>query len=201
MLPYMFLLTIAGNGINFKEYIYIPKKENDANWVIENSYDELREKSIINRVSIDKLFYNDSEPIKLFLRIDDNEITNELIEKLCPGITPYDRYSYSFRPFDILDFNIKEHYRSISYKEHKAKLETSLSCTSKIYEVFIDGNQIPSLEYVFYQHPNAEEQGLLTGININELEIGRHKLIVKIKQVDNDKLKIGETISIPFFKN
>ena len=132
MLPYMFLLTIAGNGINFKEYIYIPKKENDANWVIENSYDELREKSIIDRVSIDKLFYNDSEPIKLFLRIDDNEITNELIEKLCPGITPYDRYSYSFRPFDILDFNIKEHYKSISYKEHKAKLETSISCTSKI---------------------------------------------------------------------
>ncbi len=202
MLPYMFLLAIAGNEINFNEYIYIPKKEIGSNWVIENNYDNLRKQSLIEQASIEKLFYNENEPIKLFLRVDDNEKTNQLIEALCPKITSYNRQPYTFRPFNVLKITMNDKYHSqVSDIAHNEKTESSLSCISKIYEVSIDLSQLQSLDYIFYQHPNSGEKGILTGININDLEYGKHKLIIKIKTLNNDTIGIGETIEIPFFKN
>ena len=101
-----------------------------------------------------------------------------------------------------MSISIKDKYhKKTSATEHQAKIESSQSCISKIFEVSIDSTQMPSLNYVFYQHPNAGEQGLFTGININELKTGKHQLIIKIKHLDDDNIEIGETITIPFFKN
>jgi hypothetical protein len=201
MLPYMVLLAFAGKTVSLNEYTYIPKKENAANWVLEDNYDSLRKRSLIKQATIDKLFYNKNEPIKLFIRVDDTETTNQLIEKICPNITSYDRSSNRISPFDAITItNSDDYLKRVSPTEHKAKIETSISCISKIYEVSIDSNQI-SPDYVFYQHSNSDENGILTGINTNELENGKHNLIIKIKSLDNDTVRIGETIKIPFFKN
>ena len=202
MLPYMFFLAIAGNEMSFREYIYIPKKESGSNWIIEDHYDEFRKKTLIEDASIEKLFYDKNEPIKLFLRVDDNEKTNGLVKTICPEITSYEGYTYSIRPFHVFNIKItdKKHKR-ISSVAHKNKIESSLSCISQIYEVSIDSNRIQSLDYVFYEHPNFGEEGLLTGININDLESGRHTLTIKIKRLKKDKIGIGKTIEIPFFKN
>jgi len=202
MLPYMLLLAFVGNEMSFQDYIYIPKKENASNWVIEKNYNSLREKQLIDQASIDKLFYKDNEPIKLFLRVDDNEKTNQLIEVLCPNIESYNRSSYFFRPFGALSIKSNEPYhRKISAAEHSANVEKSISCISKIYEVSVDSNLLQSIEYVFYEHSNAGERGILTGINIDELENGKHNLTINIKSLDRDSLVLGETIKIPFFKN
>ncbi len=202
MLPYMFVLAFLGGKMSFKEYVYIPKKENGSNWVIENNYNSLREKSPIKEASIDKLFYNADEPLKLFLRVDDNEKTNQLIEKLCPEITSYNRQPYSLRPFNALKITWNDGYhKKVSLADHKARIEYSLSCLSKIYEVSIDSNQVENVDYVFYQHQNSGEEGLLTGININDLKIGKHKLIIRSKSLTKDSIEIGDSIEIPFFKN
>ena len=202
MIPYMFFLAFAGNEVNFNEYIYIPKKEDRSNWVLEGYYDSLRGKSSINLASIDKLFYNENEPIKLFLRVDDNEETNQLIETLCPNITAYNRRPYIIKPFNTLTITMRDYYRTqVSAKDHKAKIENSLSCVSKMYEISIDSTQLESIDYVFYQHPNAGEKGILTAINIDQLENGKHNLIIKMKHAANETVKNGVPIEIPFFKN
>lgn len=202
MLPYMLLLAFLGNEMNFHEYVYMPKKENNSNWVIENNYDNLRKKTIIDQASIEKLFYFENEPIKLFLRVDDNEITNELIKALCPEITSYNRQPLIIRPFNAYTITSNDWYHSqISAVDHNAKIESSLSCISKIFEVSIDSNRIEPLDFVFYQHPNFGKKGLLTGINIKKLEPGKHQLIIKTKELNNDTIGVGKTIKIPFFKN
>jgi len=202
MLPYMLFLAFAGNEVNFNEYIYLPKKENGSNWVIENNYDNLREKSLIKEASIDKLFYNKNEPIKLFLTVEDNEMTNQLIEILCPEITSYNRKPFTIRPFNTLRITINDEYHNqVPPKQHNQKIKKSLSCISKIYTVSIDSIRLQTQDYVFYQHPNSGEKGLLTGINTNSLENGKHKLIIQKKSLDNGTIKTGEKIEIPFFKN
>jgi len=60
---------------------------------------------------------------------------------------------------------------------------------------------LANLDYVFYQHPNFEEKGILTGINIKQLDQGRHKLRVKVKQAEGDTITVKETIELPFFIN
>lgn len=202
MLPYMFMLAFLGNEMNFNEYIYIPKKENGSNWVVENNYDDLRKNSPIDEASIGKLFYDKNEPVKLFLRVDDNKTTNDLIEKICPEITPYNRQPFTIRPFNALKITLNDGYHSqVSASDHKGKIESSLYCMGKIFEVSIDANRIEDLDYVFFEHSNSGEKGLLTGININKLESGKHKLIIKVKKLNNDSIGFGKIIEIPFFIN
>jgi len=202
MLPYMLILAISGNELKLKDYVFIPKKENRANWVMENNYDNMRKKYPIELASIDKLFYEENESIKLFLRINDNEKTNHLIETLCPDLRSYDRQDFTFRPFNALKFNFSDDYfKNTSAEEHKIKVENSLACLSKVYDVSIDTGESESFDYVFYEHPNSKEKGLLTGINIDQLETGKHKLIIKKKGVNQDTVRVEEVLEIPFFKN
>ena len=202
MLPYMFFLAIIGNEINYHEYLYIPKKENGANWVIENNYDGLREGAAIKEASIEKLFYDKEEPIKLFLRVEDNGKTNDLIKEICPDLNPYERHNYSVRPFNALKFSISDKYHNkISRNQHNQRIDNSLSCMSQIYNVSLDSSLVQSLDYVFYQHPNSGERGLLTGISIDGLQSGKHKLVIEKKVVKNNAIDIGKTIEIPFFIN
>ncbi len=202
MLPYMFLLAFVGNAIDYKKYIYIPKKEDRSNWVIENYYDSLRDKSLIKDASINKLFFEENETIKLFLRVNDNEKTNALIKSLCPEITSYDRQPYTIRPFNTLRVSTNDdYYEKVSPEIHRSKVETSIDCISKMYEIAIDDNILDALDYVFYQHPNASEKGILTGININNLPKGKHTLSIYIKTSKEKNLKKDKIIEIPFFKN
>ena len=204
MLPYMLFLALAGNEISYQEFTYIPQKENGANWVIERNYDDLRKGSTIKQFSIDKLFYDQNEPIKLFLRMDDKDSNNKLIKHLCPDISSYDRYNFIIKPFDAATITMSDRGKYIkrtTVKERESKIEQSISCIAKIFEISIDTMPAQSLDYVFYENPNAKEPGLLTGININALKPGKHNLNIKIKRLKNGKIEFGDTIVIPFFKN
>ena len=202
MLPYMILLAFLGNEINFQEYIYIPKKENGSNWVIENHYDDLRKNTIIKHASIEKLFYKENEPIKLFLRVEDDEKTNSLIKNLCPEIESYNRQHYAIRPYNVFNISLNDGYHDqISTLDHASKVESSIFCISKIFEVSIDSNRIDALDYVFFQHENSGEKGILTAIDTRDLLTGKHELIIKRKLLNSDSIQVDDPIKIPFFKN
>lgn len=69
---------------------------------------------------------------------------------------------------------------SFSFDEPTAKqVKEAVDCLGEYYSVYIDEHKMMNLDYVFYEHPNRDEKGILTRINTDELEKGLHQLVIK----------------------
>jgi len=188
MIPYMILLTFLQTGINFEKRSYLPEKSYNKNWIDPQYYDSLREKQQINYASINKVKFN-NEPIQLFLKYEEDDKTKKIIKTLCPSYTISDDWKLEINPFQI--FNIR-----VGSGLTKDTIEVPIDCISKLYSISIDSTKLISNDFLFYQHPNQNEKGLLTFINIDNLSFGKHLLNIVVK-TDLDDTGF---FAIPFFK-
>lgn len=200
MIPYIAFLMIFSSGMNIGSFNYIPAKKDNSNWAIEHYYDNLRKDEAIKIASIDKLVYRD-EAIRLFIRYKDTEATENSLKQLCPNIIPYDRSKYQMnaaRDFqDGMDSAVEE--RRSTTKSQKPTAP-SITCITKMFEISIDSLSFTTDDFLFYEHPNMGEQGIMTVIDIDDLPSGKHNLALKIKSDYKDSAFKIRTIEIPFFK-
>lgn len=83
----------------------------------------------------------------------------------------------------------------------RVNAKSVVDCLGDFYAVSIDGRKIQGLQYVFYQHPNQDEKGILTRISVEHLGNGYHELILHNRQLtgENDELKETEAAFFPFW--
>jgi hypothetical protein len=208
MIPYIFLLILFREGINFGGYKYMPLKKQNSNWVINNHYDDLRKNERIGKAAINKFLYQD-EPLQLFLPYNDGSETEKCLERLCPDFVPYKRSKFELNAIQSFTDGFKEGMIEQKSKEYKDSIVNGISsqadfaihCISQLYDIRIDSFSFTSKDFIFYQHTNMGEKGILTVIDISSLSNGKHTLILETKTGYKDDEYIIETIEIPFFKN
>jgi len=78
----------------------------------------------------------------------------------------------------------------------------ALQCMNEFYQVYIDGNLLTGLQWVFHEHSGSNEKGIMTWIDVEGLADGQHVLEVKLKNYSATKYLIpeGSYAHIPFFK-
>lgn len=205
MIPYMLLLILFHEGISVGSYNYLPSKGQNSNWIIEKYYDDLRGNERMDRATIDKFIYQD-EPLQLFIRYQDNSETEKCLKYLCPDFEPYQRNEYELNAIrDMREgFNTgargKKDTRDKEAKATQSLADNSIDCISQLYNIQIDSLNFSNEEFVFYQHPNQNEKGLITVIDISTLPKGKHTLILETKTDFKDNEFITQTVKIPFFK-
>lgn len=207
MIPYMLFLVVFQEGLSIGSFNYMPSKDQNSNWVIENYYDNLRENERIDRASINKFMYQD-EPLQLFIRYKDEPETEKCLEQLCPDFIPYDRGKYGLRAFEEMKdgFNRgaserrSQEERNAMKRDEQNQADISIACIGQLYSISIDSMRIRSKDFMFFEHPNLGERGLLTIIDISSLPRGKHTLGLEIKTDYKDMEFVSEQVEIPFFK-
>ncbi|MEL7121658.1 MAG: hypothetical protein AAFO07_19575 [Bacteroidota bacterium] len=207
MIPYMFLLLIFNEGISIGSYNYMPTKEQNLNWVIGSFYDDLRNNEPIEEATINKFIYQ-SEPLQLFIPYKDDAETEKCLARLCPDFTSYGRRKYELNAIKAFMTGFKEgaadrktnEYRDSVINVAQNQADRSIDCIRELYDISIDSLAFTSKEFIFYQHPNFGEKGILTVIDISSLANGKHTIVLKTKTNYKDDEYVTETIEIPFFK-
>lgn len=204
MIPYILILIVFMEGISIGSYNYIPLKSQNSNWTLERYYDDLRKNERINMASIDRFIYND-EPLQLFIRYNDKPETEKCLKHICPDFEPYNRNEYELNVIKGIKegFNIRKRnkeVRDLMKSKAKTQADNSIDCISHLYSIKIDSMSFTNKEFIFYEHANQGEVGLLTVIDISILPKGKHTLILETKTDFQDNEFITETIEIPFFK-
>ena len=210
MIPYMLFLIVFQEGISIGSYNYLPLKGQNSNWVIENNYDKLRKDERIKKASIDKFIYQDQdESLQLFVLYKDDTETEKCLKQMCPGFTPYERSEYELNAIKDGQSGFSEgamdrqtqKVRDSIIAVAQNRANSSIDCIIQLYSISIDSLSFTNRDFIFYQHPNLGETGLLTVIDISTLPNGKHALILETKTDYKDNEFRTEIVEIPFFKN
>lgn len=121
---------------------------------------------------------------------------NKLLADICPG----------FRPGKEAGFGTMIRF-SVDRKQEKQKVneaDSALACLSNIYEIHVDDSLFHQPSFKFYKHPNDEEYGLLTVLDVNGIARGLHHLrvkkLAKAPVGDSPTLQMQDYFVIPFWK-
>ena len=193
LVPYV-LIVIFLLTFTIKSHVWFPDSPGQTG-LLKSYYDDLRQK--------DKRIFNGSIPSKFvkngFLEIFLNYrpfSDDQALAMLCP----------EFKPLKEAGFGTDLVF-SVNGNDGVPRLnapDSALMCMARLYEIRVDDSIFQNPTFKFYEHPNDEELGLLTVIDLNELPRGPHQLQVKKlwkeKVDDRDTLLLQNYFSIPFWK-
>lgn len=174
--------------MKFDQYIFYPDNGTDFK-MSSNVYDDLRnEDDYIFKASIPSQIVKENFlPLFIRYRVEDNEV----LKKHCDIFEPKKKDGFN-SGIVISDNGIQMSSAYIN----EDNPEDALECLSTFYTIKIDSVAIPS-EFYFYTHPNQEERGVFTMLEIDSLSKGNHDLIIKNKilnreneLIENDFAKI-----------
>lgn len=196
LVPYI-LGTIFLMSFKIKSHVFFPE-ESHSTLLRSSRYDDLRGE--------DRMIYGGSIPSKfvengfleLFIRYspipDDGSLA-----LLCPDFKPLRESGFG----TDLVFNTGE-VDSASLRLDAP--DTALVCLAKLYEVQVDDSIFQNPTFHFFEHPNHEERGLLTILDVAYLPRGPHQVWVRRLEIESvgadaqDTLQRQEYFSIPFWK-
>ena len=182
LVPYLFIgSTIA--TIKNDSFLYFPEKE-----ILENRYylENIGENKIISKPAIPSKIIKDSY-LELFIPyrgIDDKAIAYN-----CPNLRP----PKSIGPkTTIIQFNADK---------NSSPVDSLLSCVASVNRIMINDSLYEEIDFDFYVQPVNNEHGLLTMIDINHLDRGKHILtVLKLSINKKDSASWKPLNKIPFWK-
>lgn len=191
LVPYIVLAMILGS-ITFVTHGYFPIRGGKTA-LLTNNYDDIRDEKARTNVASIPSKYIDNGYIELFLpynpKDDDKAITH-----ICPGLTP--AKSTGVKVDGMVKIN--------SSNNRKSSPDSLLMCMSAMHQLYINDSLVPSPEFHFYEHPNRDNVGLLTIIDVSYLPRGEHFIKVETqspRRVNRrDTILFVESAFIPFWK-
>lgn len=187
---YLFALFIIPVS-NFNQYHFFPDNKT-PNKIYSSNYDNLR--------VADRFIYDASIPsniitdqyLPLFIRYDVSH--NDLLRKLCTDYIP--NKTGVFQPGIKFDSGIQIGEADVEEED----AEKLLNCLSSFYTLYINDSLFNKNEYFFYNHPNKNEYGLLTTLDIRHLEKGQNTIKIDIQhEAKKDSIISKEYVRFPFW--
>lgn len=190
LLFYILLFTVFP-FIKYDQYIYYP--DNGANIKLDDvPYDDARAEGVsIWNGSIPSKFVKESY-LPLFIRY--RPYHNETIKEFCSDWIPTKEDGFNSGIQISADgLRINEPYIS---EDDPAG---ALHCLEKYYTVQLDSSEVKS-DFYLYRHPNKEERGIMTIIDIDSLNRGKHLLNINRKAFNKQKVLVDTSyVVIPFW--
>ena len=207
MIPYIALLMLFHDGISIGGYNYMPLKQQNSNWAVDNYYDTLRKDKRIRKASIDQFIYSNNH-LQLFIKYQDDRDTEKCLAQICPDFVPFQRSKFGLNALNDFQRGFKEGSRKKDTGEERDSMMTeaqnqadaSIECIGQLYSIAIDSLSLTNKDFIFYEHPNMGEKGIFTVIDISNLSNGKHSLILEAKTGYKNDEFLTETIKIPFYK-
>ena len=207
MIPYIALLMLFHDGISIGGYNYMPLKQQNSNWAVDNYYDTLRKDKRIRKASIDQFIYSNNH-LQLFIKYQDDRDTEKCLAQICPDFVPFQRSKFGLNALNDFQRGFKEGSRKKDTGEERDSMMTeaqnqadaSIECIGQLYSIAIDSLSLTDKDFIFYEHPNMSEKGIFTVIDISNLSNGKHSLILEAKTGYKNDEFLTETIEIPFYK-
>lgn len=169
--------------------------EDNPQEIIKSCYDDLRnEGNLIQSASIPSKFVSNGF-LELFIRYLPNQ-DDRILQKKCPDVLP--PTEPGFHPGFYIDLTGEEDKVQVDFPK------LSLDCLSSLYELRINDSLYQKPSYRFYKHPNKDERGLLTLLDVAYLPRGEHEII--IRKLDRDTTEGSEAlimkdfVRFPFWK-
>jgi len=187
---YIFL-SLLTPFIKYDQYIFYPDNGNIIK-LTDSVYDDVRvDGDNILGASIPSQFVKESF-LPLFIRYRAHH--NEALKATCPD----------WKPMKKDGFNSGIRLSSEGFTMNAAYIretqpEKALECLTNFYPVYIDSTKLDS-EFFLYRHPNNEERGIITMVDIDSLRRGKHEINVKYKYLNREKTLVDEDyVIIPFW--
>ena len=190
------LLAFLIHAYTFEYYIFIT--DNTTHYeMIHNRYEnQLNEAAPITIASVQNDIISDPF-IKLFIRYDIRD--NQALTQYC-DFKP--QLQEGFNPTTESSFYINQK-KVIGRNKNDDDPSDALNCLGSFYQVYLDGNKIDSLDFLFYTHPHKSEKGILTYISTDSLTKGKHVIqIIKPLQKETTEDTLWESkhyADIPFW--
>lgn len=186
------LLFIMIPFFKYDQYIYYPDN-GSAIKLNDHEYDDVRlDGANIWFASIPSQFIDDSF-LPLFVRYRPQH--NALIKEICDDWQPLKK--------DGVNSGIKITSQGLNLGDayvRESEPEKALECLSDFYSISLDSKKL-DLEYYLYIHPNNEERGIITVIDIDSLSRGKHVIDISYKEFNTQEVLVDSSYSsIPFWK-
>lgn len=191
IVPYIVLAMILAS-INFVTHTYYPSRPGKT-LLSTLEYDDIRgEKARTNAASIPSK-YVDNGYLEVFLPYNPAS-DDKSIEALCPGLTPAKNTGVKIQ--GIVTFN--------SINNRNSDADSLLQCMSSMHRLYVNDSLFPDPTYHFYDHPTRDNVGLISILDVNYLERGKHQFRMETylpSRVDRrDTMLYVESAFIPFWK-
>ena len=189
LVPYIALMGFLGS-MYFQTHPYYPQEQAGHLQFRPQYYDNLRpERTIVDKPSLPAPYVSNGflEVFIPYLPVSDDE----RIKSICEDFEPLKKTRLKS---DIIIINVN------NGEDLKAAADSSFICLSSIYRIRVNDSLFTEVDYQLYQHPNQQERGLRTTLDVDYLQRGRHDLIVeKVKTKKKDSLSWRTFSSIPFW--
>ncbi len=194
MIPYIFsVIWLASMRVD--SHIWFATEANNLG-IIKSCYNDLLAgDKLISSASIPSKFVGNGY-LELFVRYIPSEDDPNLKRK-CPDVKP--PTEPGIRSGFYIDLTGED-----DDEDQLDFPKTSLDCLSSLYELRIGDSLFQQPKYRFFKHPNKEERGLLTMLDVAYLPRGEHEII--IRKLGNDTSEDGNAlimkdfVRFPFWK-
>lgn len=178
------VLFVVYPFVKFDQYIFYPDNSGSNSKLWRNEYDDLRNGDSYIRVASIPTQIVSGSFLPLFVRYSVRD--NEVLSKFCTDFVPTKKDG----------FNSGIYFKNGSLKVGDAIVneenpEKALECLSNFYSVKIDSVEIIP-DFYLYIHPNQQERGVQTMLEIGDLERGKHEIFINRKKL-NKKQEIEDT--------
>ncbi len=187
LVPYILFLALA-SSVSYASGVYFPDFSNDAR-LDTQYYDDRRpaDGDVPQRASIPSRFV-DNGFLELFLPYDPND-DDAAIEALCPDLEPVRSKGF-----------VLEGIITISDLNRRADTDSLLRCMSALHRIYVDDSLHQRPVFHFYTHPQRQDDGLLTILDVDYLARGEHLLRLETVEAVGDSLVWRASARIPFWK-
>lgn len=193
LIPYI-LLVLWVSSLGIDSHVWFPD-DPEKTALYKGFYDDLRkEETLVGNASIPSRFVQNGF-VELFIRYFPSEDDKTLLLK-CPNVKSPKKPG--IRSDIVLGINAG------SEEPDKDFPGKSLECLSSIYEISIGDSVFTEPAFRFYNHPNKQEKGIITTLDVQYLPRGEHQITIrKFKKYRNegkDSLRLEEFTAFPFWK-
>ena len=188
IVPYMIILGSLAT-METDSHLFFPKRNTNEKMERFHYADEMKERDLVSKPSIPSKFV-ENDYLELFLPY--KGFDDPVIKFMCPELEADKTTGTKVTMLKIT-----------GNPKHQSPVDSLLLCMSMMKQVMIDDSLYEDLHYHFYEHPRNEEKGLLTIIDLDHLERGRHQLIVnnraRNKSKQGDSTYFAPVADFPFW--
>lgn len=189
LILYLSIIVLV-SFFEYDQYIYYPDNGGEFK-LTDGVYDDQRPDGIpIYAATIPSRVIEESY-LPLFIRY--RPIDNIPLEKFCTEFKP--KKGGGIKGGSLFSANLDLTTRGVM-EDNPGK---ALDCLADFYTVSIDSVPLKS-DYYMYRHPNSEERGITTMIDIDTLPRGKHIISIKRKWVTRGEMVDYDYVTIPFWK-
>ncbi len=193
LLPYVIAIVWIAS-LQTDSHVWFPDAPKELG-LRTSFYDDLREeKSLVGSASIPSKFVKNGF-LELFIRYFPSA-DDKVLAAICPGLKLPKNPGLSS---DIVFIVGDDEFDSLLLTPAK-----SLECMSALYEIRLNDSLFTAPDFRFFEHPNMEEKGLITTLDVSYLLRGEHEILIK-KQVatkmdGRDTVLLKDFVQFPFWK-